>query len=82
MPTTDAIIWAAIAGLIVVMLGIIGYLISTGFNDIKVGIKEQFKTLWDKLDQHHAQGEANALEIAMIKSRCEERHANHRRESD
>lgn len=70
MPSTDAIVWAAISSLIILMLGIIGYLISTGFN----GIKTELQKLWDKLD---AQGKAeakNALDIAEHKARCEERH--------
>ena len=82
MPTTDAIMWVAIAGVIVVMLGIIGYLLSTGFEGMKESIKEEFAKLWSKFDSYQAQGEANAREIAAINARCEERHANHKRVED
>ena len=78
MPTTDAIMWAAIAGIIVVMLGVIGYLLSTGFS----GIRAEFDKLWTKFDLYQTQGEANAREIAAINARCEERHANHKRTGD
>lgn len=78
MPGTDAIMWAAISGVIVLMLGIIGYLLSTGF----AGIKEELKKLWLKFDAYQMQGESNAREIAKMNARCEERHSNHRRESD
>jgi hypothetical protein len=70
MPSTDMIIWTAISGLIIVMLGIIGYLISTGFDNLK----QQLQTLWDKLDNHQAMAEKNAQDIARIEARCEERH--------
>lgn len=78
MPTTDAIMWSAIAGLIVLMLGIIGYLLSTGFAGMKEEVARQFKTLWDKIDRHQSQAEANALAIATINARCAERHAHER----
>lgn len=78
MPSTDAIMWAAIAGLIVAMLGVIGYLLSSGFSSIK----EQFKTLWDKLDKHQTQADANAIAIASINTRCAILHANHQRATD
>ncbi|MDA8114997.1 MAG: hypothetical protein M0Z43_09775 [Acidithiobacillus sp.] len=72
MPTADTILWTAISALILIMLGIIGYLISTGFE----GLKDQLKTIWEKIDTHQKQAEANALEIAAMKARCEERHSN------
>ena len=78
MPTTDALMWSAIAGIIVVMLGIIGYLLSTGF----AGIKAELVKLWLKFDSYQMQGETNARHIAEIKARCEERHANHKRSDD
>lgn len=78
MPTADAILWAAISGLILLMLAIIGYLLSTGF----ASIKAEFSKLWDKFDLYQKQGENNAREIAAMNARCEERHANHRRATD
>ena len=78
MPTTDAIMWAAIAGVIVVMLGIIGYLLSTGFS----GIRAEFAKLWTKFDTYQIQGETNAREIAAINARCEGRHSSHKRIDD
>lgn len=78
MPTAEAIIWAAIASLIVIMLGIIGYLISNGFT----GLKAELQKLWDKIDAHQTQAEANKLEIAAMKARCDERHTNHKRADD
>ena len=70
MPTTESILWAAIAGLIVLMLGIIGYLLKSGFD----GIKAEFRLLWERLDKHQSLNEHNALRIAALESRCEERH--------
>lgn len=78
MPTTDALMWAGISGLILVMLGIIGYLLSTGF----AGIKAELVKLWLKFDSYQLAGETNARHIAEIKARCEERHANHKRATD
>jgi zinc transporter ZupT len=52
MPTADAILWAAISGLILLMLAIIGYLLSTGF----ASIKAEFSKLWDKFDLYQKQG--------------------------
>lgn len=70
MPSAEAIIWSAIASLILIMLGIIGYLIKTGFE----GIKEQLRSIWEKVDAHQTQAEDNARQIAAIEARCEERH--------
>lgn len=70
MPSLGAIVWAAIAGVIILMLGVIGYLIKTGID----GIKEQLAKIWEKVDAHHAASEANRVAIAEINIRCEERH--------
>lgn len=70
MPGTETILWAAISGLIVLMLGIIGYLLKSGFD----GIKAEFRLLWERLDKHQSINEQNALRIAAIESRCVERH--------
>jgi len=70
MPTTGAIIWASISGLILLMLGIIGYLISTGFS----GLRYELQKLWEKIDNHQTAAEKNALAIAEINARCDERH--------
>jgi len=70
MPEVESVIWTGISGLILIMLGIIGYLINNGFDNLK----QQLQTLWDKLDNHQAMAEKNAQEIAGIKARCEERH--------
>lgn len=70
MPTTDVIVWAAIAGLIVLMLGIIGYLIRSGFE----GIKAELQKLWDKLDNQQIAAVAAATQLASMEARCEERH--------
>lgn len=73
MPTLGAIVWAAIAGVIVMMLGVIGYLIKTGFE----GVKEQLKTIWEKIDADNKETKQNALDIREINTRCEERHKEH-----
>ena len=78
MPDASAILWSGIAGLIVIMLGIIGYLISNGF----AGLKTELKTLWDKIDAHQSASVKNALAIREINTRCEERHKNHKRHDD
>lgn len=78
MPSTEAILWTGIASLILMMLAIIGYLLSTGF----ASIREQFSKLWAKFDAYQMQGEANAQAIAAINARCDERHANHKRVTD
>lgn len=70
MPTVAAIVWTAIAGIIVIMLGVIGYLIRTGFD----GLKSQLAKIWEKIDDHQAATEANSLAIAQINARCDERH--------
>ena len=70
MPGTETILWAAISGLIVLMLGVIGYLLKSGFD----GIKAEFRLLWERLDKHQSINEQNALRIAAIESRCNERH--------
>ncbi len=72
MPNSDTILWTAISALILIMLGIIGYLIRTGFDSLK----DQLKTFWEKIATHQKAAEANALEIAAMKARCEERHNN------
>ena len=70
MPDTGTV-YAAIGGLIMVMLAIIGYLISTGFE----GLKNQLKIIWEKIDAHQTAAESNRVAIAEINIRCEERHA-------
>lgn len=78
MPDASTILWTAISGLILIMLSIIGYLIKTGFD----GLKEQLSKIWEKIDRHQAQAESNSLEIAVMKARCQELHANHHRAGD
>ena len=78
MPHSDAILWTAISGLIVLMLGMIGYLIDNGFK----GLQVQLKTLWDKLDHHQVLAESNALKIVAIETRCRELHTQRRRFED
>ena len=70
MPEVGAIVWAAIGGLILVMLGIIGYLVKSGFE----GIKAELLKIWDKLDNYHSATETVARELAELKARCDERH--------
>ena len=74
MPQADIVIWAVAVFLIVSMLGIIGYLIDSGFKSLKEQIQAEIQKLWDKLDKHQELAEKNALEIAAVKARCEERH--------
>lgn len=62
MPEIGAILWAAIAGLILMMLAIIGYLIKSGFEEIKSLIKELF--------EHRNDHESR---IVKIETRCEDR---------
>lgn len=78
MPSVAIIVWTGISGLIVLMLAVIGYLISSGFD----GLKQQLKTIWDKMDLHQHQAEINARDIAVMKEGCRERHANHQRVGD
>jgi hypothetical protein len=73
MPTDGAILWAAIAGLILVMLAIIGYLIKTGFE----GIKGELRKIWEKVDGQQQAAAENALAICAINTRCKERHPDH-----
>lgn len=70
MPSADMIIWAGISGLIVVMLGVIGWLVKSGFK----GLREELKAMWDKLEANRAKEENNARMIAEINVRCSERH--------
>ena len=74
MPSAETIIWAAIGGLILIMLAIIGYLIDKGF----AGLKSQMEALWKKLDSHQTLAESNERKIAAIEARCEERHRGRR----
>ena len=78
MPEASTVLWTAISWLILLMLSIIGYLIKTGFDDLK----EQLKTIWDKIDRHQTKAESNSREIAAIKARCNELHTNHQRSGD
>jgi predicted PurR-regulated permease PerM len=78
MPVAESVIWTGISALILIMLGIIGYLINSGFDSLK----QQLQTLWDKLDKHQDLAEKNARDISELKARCEERHQNHARWSD
>jgi len=73
MPEIGAVVWAGIAGLILVMLTIIGYLIKTGFD----GIMAELKTIWAKIEAHQVAATENALAIREINARCEERHKQH-----
>jgi len=82
MPNADTILWAGISGLILIMLGVIGYLIDNGFTSLKEDLKEELKKLWEKIDLHQATAERNALDIIEIKTRCKELHRNHRRTDD
>lgn len=70
MPSAETIIWGTIGGLIILMLGIIGYLLDSGFR----GVKEQLESIWEKINMHQAQAEENARRLAAMEARCEERH--------
>lgn len=60
------------------MLGIIGYLVKSGFD----GIKAELQKLWDKLDHQQAASEAAAQKLATLEARCDERHkAMHMRQA-
>lgn len=85
MPSADAILWAAIGGMILLMLGIIGYLIDKGGQVIQRGfdeLKAELKTIWEKVDRHQDLAETNAQRITAMEARCDERHANHKRRDD
>lgn len=69
MPNSETILWGGISGLILMMLGIIGYLIRTGFE----GIKEQLAKIWEKIDADQEETKQNTLDIREINTRCEER---------
>lgn len=85
MPSAGAILWAAIGGMILLMLAVIGYLIDKGGQVVQKGfdeLKAELKVIWDKVDRHQGMAEANGQRITAVEARCEERHANHRRDSD
>lgn len=67
MPSTDMILWAGISGLIILMLGIIGYLVKSGFE----GIKQELSKIWDKLENNAKDNAELRIEMAAVKSRCE-----------
>jgi predicted nuclease with TOPRIM domain len=85
------ILWTGISGLIVLMLGVIGYLVKTGFD----GLRAELNKIWDKLEDNskenaeikkeHADLKA---EVKAIDERCKERgnHCSnghhHRRDTD
>ena len=72
MPDTDFIIWTGLSSLIVIMLGIIGYLVKTGFESLR----EELKKMWEKLDDSAKDRAELRAEIAEIRARCEERGNN------
>lgn len=74
MPSANIIIWSVAVFLIVTMLGIIGYLVDTGFKSLKEQLQAELQKLWDKLDKYQETAEKNALDIAAMKATCEERH--------
>lgn len=78
MPSISAIVWSSISGLILIMFGIIGYLISSGFD----GLKYQLKEIWNEIKRHQTQAETNTLRIVAIETRCKELHCNRRRATD
>lgn len=67
MPSTDMIVWAAISGLIILMLGIIGYLVKSGFESIKTELSK----IWDKLESNAQDNADIRVEMAAVKARCE-----------
>lgn len=81
MPKAEIVLWSATVALLIIMLGIIGYLIRTGFDSLKASIEKEFKIIWEKIDRHQIQADTNAAAIQEHKAveqerrlACEERH--------
>jgi len=72
MPTADAIIWAAIGGLIVVLLAMTRYTVAKGIENIL----DQLKKLWEKIETSDRDHSSVKTELREHKARCEERHRN------
>jgi hypothetical protein len=82
MPSSDMIIYAAVSGLIAILLIIIGYLLMLGFQ----GIKEEIKGLRADIKEFDAEKVFLRSEIAAIKANCKAQASNgahfHKRTED
>lgn len=76
MPDPNIVLWSTAVGLIVLMLGIIGYLVREGFTTLKETIMKELKVIWEKIDKHQLQAEQNAANIQESKAIALERKEN------
>lgn len=70
MPTVEMIIWSTISGLILIMLGIIGYLVKSGFE----GIQKELSNIWQRFETMAREDMEIKSELSAMRARCEERH--------
>lgn len=82
MPKADIAIWTTAVALIMIMLGIIGYLINKGFDGLKASIEKEFQVIWLKINEYQQTAIASAAKIlaheaAEVERRksCDERYA-------
>ena len=73
MPTTGAIIWSAIGGLIVILLAMTRYTVAKGIDSIL----KQLDKLWAKIEASERDNSDVKTELREHKARCEERHREH-----
>lgn len=70
MPTTSAIVWSAIGGLIVILLAMTRYTVAKGIDSIL----RQLDRLWEKMEASEKDNSDVKTELREHKARCEERH--------
>lgn len=66
MPSSEAVIWTAISGLIILLITIIGFLLKYGLD----GIKGEIRGLRDDIKKSDGDKEALKLEQERQKTRC------------
>jgi len=85
MPDSGAIIWTAIGGLIILLLAMIRYALTKGIDNILAQLDKMWK-YFDANIAEHAQLKAEhaelKVEVRELRASCNERHANHKKESD
>jgi hypothetical protein len=81
LPKADVVIWVTAVALIMIMLGVIGYLINKGFDGMKASIEKEFAVLWGKLNEYQKMAETSSANMLAHKEAeierqkaCEERH--------
>lgn len=70
MPTTAAIVWSAIGGLIVILLAMTRYTVAKGIDSIL----KQLDRLWEKMEANEKDSSDVKTELREHKARCDERH--------